>query len=407
MKRGEIMKLLIVSADPRLTLGYSKVIHQIANYLATKELEVVMYTLNFRENDVLPNTYIDPRIKLLPVPDPMSYGLDKFRSVIDKECPDCVFIYGPANVVYNYVALLDVSTKVCVYLDICQKWSDLHSLQKLKNRVTHWFTFLKCWSDHLINDMKFDHQKVSVIEHGVNFNEFEPLDTSDAKAALGFGKFLVLNMNRNSIRKNWAVTISGFIEFLSRHNFDPDIQLYIACGANKNHTDKHCDIEAHVYTEFFKRGLDYMNYTKNFIINDYPLGLSKEKLNRIYSAADVGINTCFSEGFGLCSVEHAYFNKPQLVTDIPTFRETLRDQAIYMKPSTITDYVGTSELNGERAVLNHKTVADALDICYKNHTKPVRRRVFDTREMVFNRFNWLNIHKQIDRVIDIVKDGSL
>ena len=407
MKRGEIMKLLTVSADPRLTLGYSKVIHQIANYLATKELEVVMYTLNFRENDILPNTYIDPRIKLLPVPNPTSYGFDKFTSVVDKECPDCVFIYGPANVVYNYVALLDKSMKVCVYLDICQKWSDLHNLQRLKNRVTHWFTFLKCWSDHLINDMKFDANKVSVIEHGVNFNEFEPLDTNEAKDTMGFGKFLVLNMNRNSIRKNWAVTISGFIEFLSRHNFDPDIQLYIACGANKNHTDKHCDIEAHVYTEFFKRGLDYMNYTKNFIINDYPLGLSKEKLNRIYSAADVGINTCFSEGFGLCSVEHAYFNKPQLVTDIPTFREILGDQAIYMKPSTITDYVGTSELNGERAVLNHKTVADALDICYKNHIKPVRRRVFDTRKMVFNRFNWLNIHKQIDRVIDIVKDGSL
>ena len=382
-------------------------IQQIANYLATKEIDIVMYTLNFRENDVLPGTYIDPRIKLIPVPDPTSYGMNVLRNVVDKECPDCVFIYGPTNVVYNYISLLDVSTKVCVYLDICQKWSDLHSLQKLKNRVTHWFTFLKCWSDHLINDMKFDPQKVSVIEHGVNFNEFEPLDTNDAKAALGFGKFTVLNMNRNSIRKNWAVTISGFIEFLSRYDYDPNIQLYISCGADKKHVDNHCDIEAHVYTEFFKRGLDYMNYTKNFMINDHPLALTREKLNLLYSAADVGVNTCYSEGFGLCSIEHAYFNKPQLVTDIPTFRDTLGDQAIYMKPSTITNYVGTSELHGERAVLNHETVADALDICYKNHTKPVRRRVFDTREMVFNRFNWLNIHKQIDRVIDIVKDGSL
>ena len=79
------MKLLIVSADPRLTLGYSKVIQQIANYLATKELEIVMYTLNFRENSVLPSTYIDPRIKLLPVSDPQSYGFDKFRSVIKFE----------------------------------------------------------------------------------------------------------------------------------------------------------------------------------------------------------------------------------------------------------------------------------------------------------------------------------
>ena len=135
--------------------------------------------------------------------------------------------------------------------------------------------------------MKFDPQKVSVVEHGINFNEFEPLDTNDAKAALGFGKFIVLNMNRNSIRKNWAVTISGFIEFLSRHDYDPGIQLYISCGADKKHADKHCDIEAHVYTEFFKRGLDYMNFTKNFIINDRPLGLTREKLNLIYSVVTV------------------------------------------------------------------------------------------------------------------------
>ena len=407
MKREGIMKLLIVSADPRLTLGYSKVIQQIANYLATKELEIVMYTLNFRENSVLPSTYIDPRIKLLPVSDPQSYGFDNFRSVVDKECPDYVFIYGPTNIIYNYISLLDKSMKVCVYLDICQKWSELHTLQKLKNRVTHWFTFLKCWSDHLVNDLKIDSKRVSIVEHGVNFNEFEPVDTKQAKDTMGFGKFLVLNMNRNSIRKNWAVTISGFVEFISRHEYNPDIQLYISCGADKKRCDNHCDIEAHVYTEFFKRGLEYMNYTKNFIINDHPLRLTKEKLNLLYSASDVGINTCYSEGFGLCSVEHAYFNKPQLVTDIPTFRNTLGDQAIYMKPSTITEYTGNSELNGERAVLDYMTVADALDQCYNNHVKPIRRRVFDTKEIVFNRFNWLNIHKQIDHVVNILKDGPL
>ena len=31
----------------------------------------------------------------------------------------------------------------------------------------------------------------------------------------------------------------------------------------------------------------------------------------------------------------------------------------------------------------------------------------DTKEIVFNRFNWLNIHKQIDHVVNILKDGPL
>lgn len=407
MKREEIMKLLIVSADPRLTLGYSKVIHQIVNYLATKEFEIVMYTINYEENDSLPNTYIDPRVKLIPIPDSKSYGLDKFSGIVEDETPDYVFIYAPVNIVYNYISLLSHDMKIFVYLDICQKWSDVLKLQKMKNRVAHWFTFLKCWSDYLIDDMKIESHKVSIIEHGINFDEFQPIETSEAKKMIDFRKFVVLNLNRNTLRKNWAVTISGFIEFLSRHEYDPDIQLYIACGADKNSSDAHCDIESHVYIEFMKRGLNYMDYTSSFILNNHPLRLTKEKLNLLYSASDVGINTCYSEGFGLCSVEHAYFNKPQLVTDIPTFRNTLGDQAIYMKPSTITEYTGNSELNGERAVLDYKTVADALDQCYKNHVKPIRRRVFDTKEMVFNRFNWLNIHKQIDRVVNILKDGPL
>lgn len=407
MKRDEIMKLLIVSADPRLTLGYSKVIHQIANYLATKEVEIVMYTINYEENDSLPNTYIDPRIKLIPIPDSTSFGLDKFTGVVDDESPDCVLVYAPISIVYNYISLLSDNMKIFVYADICQKWADVHKLQNMKNKVTHWFTFLKCWSDYLIGDMKIDSQKVSIIEHGINFNEFQPIETSEAKKMVGFGKFVVLNLNRNTLRKNWAVTISGFVEFLSRHDYDPEIQLYVACGADKNSSDSHCDIESHVYTEFLKRGLNYMNYTSSFILNNNPLGLTKEKLNLIYSASDIGLNTCLSEGFGLCSIEHAYFNKPQVVTDLPTFRDTLKESAIFMKPCCITSYTGSSELNGDRAILDYNTVADALDMCYKNHTKTVRRRVFDTREMVFKRFNWLNIHKQIDRVIDIVKDGSL
>jgi hypothetical protein len=121
----------------------------------------------------------------------------------------------------------------------------------------------------------------------------------------------------------------------------------------------------------------------------------------LYCGSDVGLNTCLSEGFGLTSVEHAYFNKPQVLTDIPTFRDTLGDEPIYMKPAVITTYIGDNDLNGERAILDSNSVADALDHCYKG------KFVTDTRDKVFKRFSWVNIHKQIDHMISILKNGSL
>lgn len=401
MKRGPGMKLLIVSADPRMSLGYSKVINKISNYLATKDdLEVVMFTLNYNEDRAIKNTYVDPHIKLIPVKDPTTFAYDKIQSVVDKENPDYVLVYSCVNVLYNYVTQLDKKTKIISYIDICQKWSDTLKFQELKSRVHHWFTFLDCWRDHLISDQKIDASKVSVLEHAINFEEFEDLPVHQCKQYFGFDGFTVTNMNRNSLRKGWNITLAGFIEFLSRHDYDPSIKLYISCGTD-NDPDKHCNIEEYVYTEFMKRGLNYLDYTRNFIINTKPLLLSKQELNMIYCATDVGMNTCLSEGFGLSSVEHAYFNKPQILTDIATFRDTLGDFPVYVKPSVTTTYIGSNELTGERAILNYMDVADALDKCYKE------RPIVNTREYVLNRYSREKIHKQIDRMYDILKDGSL
>ena len=354
-----------------------------------------MFTVNYEETLCIKNTYVDPRIKIITHSPWNDFGYAEAGEHIKREKPDYVMIYASGNVINNYMKYIGESQKIIVYLDICQKWADTLIFQNIKSRVHHWFTFLNCWRDHMINDQKIDPSRVSVIEHGINFEEFD--DNPDRYP--GFENFTVINMNRNSLRKEWHITLSAFIEFISRHDYDPSLKLFISCGVNGS--DKYVDIEKHVYTEFVKRGLDYMNYTKNFIINNKPLRLSKEELNSIYFTADVGINTCVSEGFGLTSVEHAYFNKPQILTDIATFRDTLGDNAIYVKPRVTTMYTGGNELNGERAILDPMDVADAIDKCYKE------RPVFNTRDYVLKRFSWKNVYKQIDRMVDILRDGSL
>lgn len=390
------MKLFVISADPRLPLGYSKIINKMTNYLATKDdLEIVMFTVNYTESLCIKNNYVDPRIKLIPHSPPEDFGFAEAGEHIKREKPDYVMIYACVSMIHNYMNFIDESQKVFVYLDMCQKWAKTLIFQKIKSRIFHWFTFLNCWRDHMVNDQHIDPERVSVIEHGINFEEFD----ENVTRYPDFENFTVINMNRNALRKEWNTTLSAFIEFISRHDYDPSLKLFISAGVNG--LDQYVDIEHHVYIEFMKRGLDYMNYTKNFIINSKPLRLSKEELNSIYCTADVGINTCCSEGFGLTSVEHAYFNKPQILTDIPTFRDTLGDNAIYVKPKVTTLYTGNSKLNGEVAILDYMDVADAIDKCYKE------RPTFNTRDYIVKRFSWKNVYKQIDRMVDILKDGSI
>lgn len=390
------MKLFVVSADPRLSLGYSKIINKIANHLATKnDLEIVMFTVNYEESFEIKNNYVDPRIRIITHSPSNDFGYVEAGEHIKREKPDYVMIYASVVVIQKYMNHIDETQKVILYLDVCQKWADTLIIQNIKSRVFHWFTFLNCWRDHMVNDQKIDPGRVSVIEHGINFEEFD----DNPGRYPGFENFTVINMNRNSLRKEWHITLSAFIEFISRHDYDPSLKLFISVGVNG--PDEYVNIEKHVYTEFMKRGLDYMNYTKNFIINNKPLRLSKEELNSIYFTADVGINTCASEGFGLTSIEHAYFNKPQILTDIETFRDTLGDNAVYVKPRVVTTYIGDNELNGERAISDYMDVADAIDKCYKE------RPNFNTREYVLKRFSWKNVYKQIDHMVDILRDGSL
>jgi hypothetical protein len=53
--------------------------------------------------------------------------------------------------------------------------------------------------------------------------------------------------------------------------------------------------------------------------------LPVEKLNQVYNSADIGINTCIGEGWGLVNTEHAATGVAQLVPDHTSFKEIFHD----------------------------------------------------------------------------------
>ena len=92
---------------------------------------------------------------------------------------------------------------------------------------------------------------------------------------------------------------------------------------------------------------------------------SEEFINVLYNAADVGLNTCCGEGFGLTNMEHACVGRFQIVSGVPAFKETLANHdAILIEPKVWTIMSRFESHGGDIAVLDPMDFANALDYVY-------------------------------------------
>jgi D-inositol-3-phosphate glycosyltransferase len=156
-------------------------------------------------------------------------------------------------------------------------------------------------------------KSVAVIPHGIDSNCFFPLVTGDRRASMRTARtdlfvdspwlmeaFIVLNANRNSPRKRVDVTLRIFAEF-SRGK--PDAYLYLHMGMR----DSGCDVLK------IARELEIENRLLLTTRDAAKPDVTDQRLNLIYNACDVGINTSTGEGWGLVAMEHAATGAPQML----------------------------------------------------------------------------------------------
>jgi len=157
---------------------------------------------------------------------------------------------------------------------------------------------------------------VSVIPHGVTPGQFSPGDKAEARKKLGLNPddFIVFNGNRNQFRKRLDITISGFAKFAVGR---PDAKLYLHMGMK----DQGWDIMPLFAREMTRQGLDPNNRIIMTSPNHNPPSVPVELLETIYQAADVGVNTCKGEGWGLVSFEHAACRVAQVVPNHTSCKE--------------------------------------------------------------------------------------
>ena len=395
------MKIFFMCTHSNQGTGYARVANKITNYLADLPgVEVVYYAFQNFKGQEIKDRFIDPRIKFYdaieidPV-SPRGFGDKGIVPAIIEEKPDVLFLYNDMMVTKSLMELIPpecMPPVKYVYLDIVYPWQDPSIYDQLKSyNFDQIFVFLECWKKHLIDDIGFDKNVVSVMKHGIDFERFVDVPQEEAKKRLGFKSddYLVVNMNRNSYRKCWGITISAFLEFLKRQNMNPSIKLFCGCMSK---TDDGVDIRKVIIIECAKRKMDTAKVLNEHIfLNPRPLHLTDSQVNDVYNAGDVGLNTGHGEGFGLTTTEHIYFRRPQIVSGVPALKEILGENAHIVEPKLWMQVTEQEKHGGDLAIVDASEFADYLEYCYNNRDdRP------DVRELLKREYNWENVYKVLD-----------
>ena len=384
------MKIFFMSTHPNQGTGYGRVANKITNHLVAQGHDVTFFAFQNYPGQAIEDRFIDARIKFIDGykedPDsPKGFGDKVIKEHFDVENPDVLFLYNDLSVCNSIIHLIDPKCKVVCYLDIVYPWEDIDRFEFLKSRCDFCYTFLKCWRDHLVDDLGWDPRKVATLYHGIDTDRFKY--TPDAKKQLHFDEddFIVLNMNRNSYRKQWCTTIKAFMKFLRMNNCNPKIKLFCGCMTK---TEDGYDLLELIRIECMKFKLEYKNIVNNHIfINPKPLHATDEYINLVYNACDVGMNTCCGEGFGLTTLEHGLLDKPQIVSGIPALRETMKNFAYFVEPRMWTTVSKYESHGGEIAVCEADDFATELNRVYAGKDIP---RTLDPK-----RFEWERVLKNL------------
>jgi glycosyltransferase involved in cell wall biosynthesis len=236
-----------------------------------------------------------------------------------------------------------------------------------------------------------------VLPHGINPQTYFPVPKPLARRFYGLPEsdFLVLNLNRNQPRKRWDTCLQAFAEVVRRL---PDAPIKLVVGTDlKGAWDLH-----EVYKrELRKRGVPVELGLARLVVPGHAQMLTDEETNVLYNIADVGINTCDGEGFGLCNFEQAAVGIPQIVPRLGGFLHIFDPSIAAMVDPVLSFYVDSSRdgVGGEARLSRSDDYADAI-VAYYNDRELLARHGTCGRAAILSRFGW---DKIADRFLGIVR----
>lgn len=162
-----------------------------------------------------------------------------------------------------------------------------------------------------------------VIWHGVDREVFKPMDKAEAKRALGYDpdRFLVLRVDKNSLRKDYPSTWAALRPVMRRHK---DIDVHFHCQTSAPDGN---DIIAYSFND--EDINDRLHFTPRL---DGWSGQPLAYLATLYAAADIFVTTSWGEGFGLTPLEAMASGIPVVASDHSALTEVIGDGGVLVPP---------------------------------------------------------------------------
>lgn len=256
-----------------------------------------------------------------------SYQARQF--ILDRK-PDAVFILQDAWHFTRYMDVLsDVRklTKIVGYVPIDGRIENpvsILSLAKLDALVlyTHWAK--REVSEALSQSIaKSEFPQMAVIGHAVDRDTFFPLpERSEVRKSIFPSEaedgFIILNASRPCIRKRIDLTLKAFAQFVKNKPLNVKLCLHHAITEMES---------AQLSRLIAQLGIEDRVLLNPLSINGQNV-LTNEKLNELYNACDVGINSSMGEGWGLVSQEHAATGAAQIVPNHTACTELWKGSAL-------------------------------------------------------------------------------
>jgi glycosyltransferase involved in cell wall biosynthesis len=246
------------------------------------------------------------------------FGENRIREIVEREKPDLIFsLNDPWIVSAQYKEIEDLHKqnqfKFVGYLTMdSYDW-----IGGIDPHINNWDALVAFTEFGAYEFVKAGIKiPIAVIPHGLDTNNFYPMDRKEARKNLGLNPddWIVLNGNRNQFRKLQNLTISAFAKFAVGR---PDTKLYMHCGLR----DQGWPILELFGREMHRQGLEADGRIIMTTQTDGPPDVSVEVLNWIYNSANVGVNTCKGGGFELVNFENAACKVAQIVPDHTATKE--------------------------------------------------------------------------------------
>lgn len=385
-------KVILCGTHPAQYNGYSKVVYELAKYLAGCS-DIKLYIFGFQnfyhkgEHEL--ERKLSSNVEVYDVyaneePKNKGFGEKLINAYIVDKKPDVVIIYNDLvvinSLIENIKSIPDRQFKLIPYIDIVYKNEKNMLIKNIDMICDSGIMFTNYWND-VIKFQGFT-KPTYVLEHGFNPNQFYPVPKELARKFFGINKddFVIVNLNRNQPRKRWDLCIMSYMKFICNHMDDP-IRLMIATNMQGG-----WDLTDMIISECRKYNISFDDFKKHLIVIQNPQQLTDFDINVMYNVADIGINTCDGEGFGLCNFEQAGVGVPQIVPNIGGFKDFFKkgENSLLIDPkwSYYCDH-SRDFVAGEAEVCDINDYVDAMEFYFTNknivleHGKTARRNILD------------------------------